>query len=139
MTKPERWYQSLSRPSYLILLVYLAFCLVFGLQVIGRARHRLQTQAALDEAKQELAEAQEREKRLAEEAQNREIELERAAREEVFGALPDETIIAPQLAPEAQWPEGAEPPRPQAGLTPWQQWWNLFFSPTVEKDMPATP
>ncbi|MBC8448865.1 MAG: hypothetical protein H8D78_14050 [Chloroflexi bacterium] len=139
MTKPERWYESLSRPSQLILLTYLALCLVFGLRIIGRVRDHGQMQAAFNKAKTELAEAQETERGLIGEEQNEEIELERAVREEVLGALSDETIIAPQSAPEAPFPDGAYQLQPQAVRTPWQQWWNLFFSPTAEKDMPATP
>ncbi|MDH7485159.1 MAG: hypothetical protein QHJ81_02655 [Anaerolineae bacterium] len=137
MTPPGRRYQSLPRASQLILLVSLALCLLFALQIIGQVRDRRQMQAALQEAEQELAQAQEIERRLLEEAQNREIELERAAREEVSGALSDETIIAPQSAP-AQRPENAEPPRPQAELTPWQQWWNLFF-PAAEGEPLGKP
>ena len=137
MTPPRRWYQSLPRASQLILLVSLALCLLFGLQIIAQVRDRQQMRAALQGAERELAQAQETERRLLEEAQNREIELERAAREEVFGARSDETIIAPQSAP-AQRPVNAAPPRPQAELTPWQQWWNLFF-PASEGEPLAEP
>jgi hypothetical protein len=124
MTKKRAWYQWLSNPSQVLLLVFIGLCLFF---MVGLFRQIDDVRAHQAQLRYTLARRDalvERGKQLDEYAESVELRLEGLARDG-YGARREDTVV--QIPPEALVGVEAEPDWAPLEGPVWQQWWDLFF------------
>ena len=126
MTKKGPWYRSLSTPSQVLLVVFLALCLFFGIGVFRQFDEYLASLARLEQTQARLAGLEKKGERLEEARRDIDREKESLVRDGL-GARPGDTVF--QLPPNLLTEQKAEQASASADAPFWQQWWDLFFSP----------
>jgi hypothetical protein len=124
VTKKSPWYRSLSAPSQIVLALFLGLCILFTVGLFNQADEYLAHRAQLEYTLARRAALEQTGRELRELEADVDMVLEGMVRDS-RAARPGETVIQ---APVEQFTDlGTEPPQQAVDLSPWQQWFGLFF------------